>query len=505
MTHALGSLAELAPGSAVRILALKACERYCESSGSNNDPSVRKAAAATIRAICVRASNHLADGGPKDIWVQKVLPTAFIGRHDKDPKVSSLWKDVWDEGPSAISSMDGRNDVFGVLLQEKLLPYIIKATVSALRSTSWDNRKNGAMVLIELTDANILAPTPRSTGDESRFSGEDKARLKQRAKASSILLSECLTIIARNRIWDGKGDVVKAGTTIASKWSAAAPANGKSTNISDCQWPLVLRNDCEDDLFKGDAWFKLSEVELNEVNDQVGHDDADNAVNGSYEQNSDDSNQLDMSGENYLGDEEQLSGESAVESDTEQNLGFQPVVFSGFCRVLLGQALREGSNNSTEGVIPYKASALSGLAALLKSVDPNEGSKFYEEIIESQRFVYDLIAPSLYSSVVESQSSNGKSVPPLLIARALECLASAMYDGIGADASKGTYTDPVGLLDFFALSTGMAAWTVRQMSAKAASSLVAKMPSGMLRKNAVITTVIECSTQNLKDKKILEG
>eukprot|EP00585_Thalassiosira_rotula_P003564 CAMPEP_0196151792 /NCGR_PEP_ID=MMETSP0910-20130528/34290_1 /TAXON_ID=49265 /ORGANISM="Thalassiosira rotula, Strain GSO102" /LENGTH=55 /DNA_ID=CAMNT_0041415229 /DNA_START=31 /DNA_END=195 /DNA_ORIENTATION=- len=28
MTHALGSLAELAPGKAVRILALKACERY---------------------------------------------------------------------------------------------------------------------------------------------------------------------------------------------------------------------------------------------------------------------------------------------------------------------------------------------------------------------------------------------------------------------------------------------------------------------------------------------
>ena len=39
------------------------------------------------------------------------------------------------------------------------------------------------------------------------------------------------------------------------------------------------------------------------------------------------------------------------------------------------------------------------------------------------------------------------------------------------------------------------------MSALAAASLVAKMPSDVLRKNAVITTVLECSTQTLKDKK----
>ena len=105
MTHALGSLAELAPGKAVRILALKACDRYCESSGSNNDPSVRKAAAQTIRAIAVRASAHLADGGPRDIWVKKVLPTAYLGRHDKDAKVASLWKDVWDEGSTGKSAL----------------------------------------------------------------------------------------------------------------------------------------------------------------------------------------------------------------------------------------------------------------------------------------------------------------------------------------------------------------------------------------------------------------
>ena len=42
---------------------------------------------------------------------------------------------------------------------------------------------------------------------------------------------------------------------------------------------------------------------------------------------------------------------------------------------------------------------------------------------------------------------------------------------------------------------------VRQMCALAAASLVAKMPSTILRKNEVITTILECSTQTLKDKK----
>ena len=39
------------------------------------------------------------------------------------------------------------------------------------------------------------------------------------------------------------------------------------------------------------------------------------------------------------------------------------------------------------------------------------------------------------------------------------------------------------------------------MSALAASSLVANMPSKVLKKTEVITTILECSTQTLKDKK----
>ena len=498
MTHALGSLAELAPGKAVRILALKACERYCESSGSNNDPSVRKAAAQTVRAIVVRASSHLNEGGPKDIWRKKVLPVAFLGRHDKDAKISSLWKDVWDEGGTAAESTD-RDDVFGVLLQEKLLPYIVNATVLALQSTSWANRRAGCAVLNELTDANILAPTPRSTRDDNSLSAEDTNRLRQRAKASSILLSECVRIIARNRIWDGKGDVVKAGTAIAGKWSASALA-GQTT--SDCTWPLLLMKDRPDDLFEGDDWFKRANVDKDDINED-GCDDT--AVFTAVETNgviSEDDIALDLSAEKDLADDEQPNGDNA-ESDVEEDKrgAAQSVVFSGLCKVLLDQAIRAGPNNSTEGVLPYKASAFSGLTALLKSVEPVKSSATYDDIIQHQQIIYDLVAPSLYLFVTDNQTSNDKK-PPLLIARALECLAAAMYDGVGSDASKGEYANAVGLLKFFKLSTSTTpAWTVRQMSAVAGASLVAKMPSVLLRKNEVITTILDIASQTLKDKK----
>ena len=447
MTHALGSLATLAPGPAVRTLALKACERYCESSGSNNDPSVRKAAAATIRAIAVRASNHIADGGSKDIWVRKVLPVAFLGKHDTDAKVASLWKDVWDEGGTAINSE--HDGVFGVLLQEKLLPHIARATVTSLQSTSWANRKAGCAVLIDLAESNILAPIFRSSNDDLSHSGPEIDRLKQRARASSDLLHECVKIIARKRIWDGKGDVVKAGTFIAGKWSATAPIEG-SHNF----WPLLLRKDCVDDLFHGDSWFNRSHEKCDDVNDEVGPEETiDTAVVTDLIDSEDDA-VLDLKEDNDVGYEEQINCEN-VEMNSEEKSA-QPVIFSGFCRVLLDQALKVASDNTIEGALTYRVSAMSGLTALLKSVEPMKDLASYHDTVEHQRFIYSFVGPSLFSFISELQTSNA----PVLIARALESLAAAMYNGIGIDASQGSCADAVGLLKFFAVSTTkQPAWT----------------------------------------------
>lgn len=450
MTHALGSLAQLAPGKAVRALALKACERYCESSGGNNDPFIRKAAAATIRAFAVRASLHLTDGGPNDVWCRKVLPTAYIGRYDKDEKVSSLWKDVWEEGGTAVNSAS-RDDVFGVSLQEKLLPYMVKAIVSALRSTSWANRNAGCASIVDLLDANILAPV----------NAKEIGRLKQRANSARVLLCECVKIISRNRIWEGKGDVVHAGTKIAGKWSTTASIDETPEQKSEISWPLVLRTDLPDDLFAGDGWFKLSEEKLRAVNDEVECDVTNAAVTETDGINFEDDAALDLKAENGVVDDEEWNVDTA-ESDADEKSRVRPVVFSGFCRLLLNQALRARSNTAIEGLLPYNVAVLSGLTSLLKSMtstsSPDTASSSDDNI---PHHIFSIVGPSLYSFIVESQTSSS-STPPVLIARALESLAAAMYNGIGRDdVNVGGYADTIGLLKLFSLLSGptQPAWT----------------------------------------------
>jgi len=489
MTHALGSISMIAPAKAVRILAVKACERYCEASGSNNNPSLRRAAAATVRAIVVRASNHLKDGGPKDVWRKKVLPIAFLGRKDDDAKVAALWNDVWDEGGTAVG-LSGE-DTFGVMLQEQLLPYLANAMLSALRSPSWSNRREACAVIIELVEANILSPAPRSTSGTQKIA-EEPERFKQRAKVSSILLNECLKIIRRSRIWEGKGDVCSAASQISAKWTGVA-----ESHLNACSFaPIVFRADVES-LFEGDKWFKGVEQS---------HTDVDEAGDSEYEQHdevpgqiTDDDAALDMSGEQEFdeddAEQQNSSDNELVETDVEY--GMPPVTLVGLCRILAEQGLRSGG--SREGRLPYRVAAFSALSALLKSVVPDESSEQYNSIVEHQSYVYTAIAPSLFT-FVSGESSGEEKPAPVLVARAMECLASAMYDEVGTGSE---FNDALVLLKLFSLSTGSTqpAWTVRQTAALAASSLIAKTSSSVLRRNDTILTVFECSSQALKDKK----
>lgn len=487
MTHALGSIAMISPAKAVRILAVKAAERYCEASGSNNNPSLRRAAAATVRAIVVRASNHLKDGGPRDVWRKKVLPIAFLGRKDDDAKVAALWNEVWDEGGQAVG-LSGE-DTFGVMLQEQLLPYLANAMLSALRSPSWSNRKEACAVVIELVEANILSPAPRSTSGNQNIATKEPERFKQRAKVSSILLNECVKIIRRSRIWDGKGDVCLAASQIAAKWTGVAP-------LGCSRVPLVFRADCES-LFEGDNWFKGSDqsnIDVEEAGDSE-YEQLDEAPG----QSADEDVALDMSGEQEFDDDaadQQNSSDNEL-VDTEARCGTPSVNLVGFCRILAEQGMRSGG--SRESRLPYRVAAFSALSALLKSVVPDESSEQYNSIVEHQSYAYNVIAPGLFSFVSGESSCEDKPAP-VLVARALECLASAMYDGVGTGSECN---DAIVLLKFFSLSTGntQPAWTVRQMAALAASSLMAKTSSNVVRRNDTILTVLECSSQALKDKK----
>ena len=484
MTHALGSLSTIAPAKAVRILAVKACERYCEASGSNNDPSLRRAAAATVRAIVVRASNHLKDGGPKDVWRKKVLPIAFLGRKDDDTKVATLWNEVWDEGGTAVG-ISGE-DMFGVTLQEQLLPYLARAILSALRSTSWSSRREACAVIKELVEANILSPTPRSTSGNKNIE-----RFKQRADVSITLLSECVRIIRRSRIWGGKGGVCSAASKIAAKWTGVAALNELFCT------PVVFRTDLES-LFEGDNWFKSSNQPITIDSEEAGdceHEQVDDIVSGEL---TDENAPLDLAGEHDFDEEEDQQNISDNEvAGVEVGHGTQSITLVGLCRLLAEQGLTSGS--STEGLVPYRVASFSALSTLLKSVVPDESSEQYNFIIKHQSFVYDTIAPKIFTFVCGETPGEEKPAP-VLVARAMECLSSAMYHGVGAGSKSN---DALVLLKFFSLSTGntQPAWTVRQNAALAASNLIAMTSATVVRRNDAILTVLECSSQALKDKK----
>lgn len=495
MTHALGSIAMIAPAKAVRILAVKACERYCEASGSNNNPSLRRAAAATVRAIVVRASNHLKDGGPRDVWREKVLPIAFLGRKDDDAKVAALWNEVWDEGGTAVG-LSG-DDTFGVMLQEQLLPYLAKAILFALRSTSWANRREACAVVLELVEAKILSPIPCSTSGTHIVSDKEVERFKQRAKVSSVLLNECVKIICRNRIWDGKGDICTAAAQIAAKWMAMASLNGETnSHFYNCPFvPLVFRTDC-DSLFVGDNWF--AGLEQSYLSIEGAGESEYEQTDEVLEQSLEDDLVLDMTGEQDFDDEAERQNSSDNELvETEIGCGTHSVTVVGLCRILVEQGLRSGG--STEGRLPYRVAALSALSALLNSVVPDESSEQCNRVVEHQSYLYNIIAPTLFA-FVSGESSLDEKPAPILVARALECLALSMYHGVGTGSE---HNDATVLLRFFSLSTGntQPAWTVKQMAAFAASSLIAKTSLNVVRRNDTIITVLECSSQALKDKK----
>ena len=426
-------------------------------------------------AIVVRAAGQMHDGGRKDVWAKVVLPTAFLGRHDTDEKVKGLWNEVWEEGGAAIRS---RDKSFGVLPQEQILPFIKHSVIQNLQSTSWANRLSACAVIKELTEANILAPTPCSINNVLDKSNE---RQSIRASVSSSILSECVNLIAQGRIWSGKGEVVKSAASIAGKWTNAVLGESDSGSA-----PLVFNLDTQDDLFAGDNWFNKIPDTKAETDEDCNLEEETEAVD---EMNTSES-ALETDEANF--EEEEYNGQNNDTNETETTTS---LTFIGFCRLLCDQGLREGSEY-VEGVLPYKSAALSSLSNFLSTVVVDRNS----EVAGCQRLVYNLIAPRLHAFVLNSQT--GTSVPPLLVAKSLECLASAIYDGMGDDNSPD-YSNALTMLKLFAECSGekQGAWSVRQSGVLAASSLVSKMSSNALCKNESIAVMLNCSSHAVKDRK----
>jgi len=223
MIFALGNLAALCPASSVRSLALRACDRYRSSTGSNDDPASRRAAAAAWRAIAVRATNHFSDGGKGDIWCTRVLPTAYLGRKDSDAKIAALWSEVWEEGGQAanLAETSATMKSFGIRIEEKMLPALIAECVLALQDVSWSRRVAGASAISDLCNLGILSPAPRCAQLTGKMEASMLLRARMRARACNTALEECIKLVTKPRLWAGKAEVLKATIQLASKWAAA--------------------------------------------------------------------------------------------------------------------------------------------------------------------------------------------------------------------------------------------------------------------------------------------
>ena len=500
MSHALGNLASVSPGQTVRSLALRACDRYSTSTGNNDDPAARRAAAAAVRAIVVRAPNQVTDGGPNDVWSRQILPVAFLGKKDKDIKIASLWKEVWDEGGASLGS--GRSDGFGVLVEERILPGLVKACVEALGDVSWARRVAGATSLSELCDQNVMSPIPRSVNESaSNQSSMDSDRARKRAKAANLALKSCVSLLIKPRIWSGKTEVVKATVKVAAKWvlvNESSCALGWSEQ-SPCPWlPIAMGPRSQStDLFEGDNYFEKPTQET--ANEDL--------IGGETNEEEDENERANDSEIDFTEGDKLLDDTNPdPEEETAGELESTTVSFRGLCRALVNQALPQAQSKfitlSQDEVLPLRASALEGVANLLKTVRSSE----LPHTSDLLAGMYKLVAPRLLTVIdseelliTESDFITGQ--PPLIVARAIQCLSASMWNGIGM--SREPLQDVMQLVKVFHNVGGekQGAWTVREAALLAASDLAIVCHFESLRKHELVSLLLACSTNGLKDRK----
>lgn len=505
MIHALGNLAAVCPSSSVRSLALRACERYRSSTGNNFDPASRRAAAAALRTIAVRAPQALSDGGSADIWCKRVLPTAFLGRKDSDPKIAALWQEVWDEGGSAANFSDSSPSMssFGIRVEEKLLGSLVGECVSALRDVSWSRRAAGASALVDLCDTGILSPVPRSAQPSGKAEASVMLRARNRAEASSVALLECVEVLTKPRLWSGKSEALKAATQLASKWAAAETSGENEEKFlfgwieptKPCPWrPLLIApGDFIDDLFAGDGWFTKSEV----VDDSLGEEAGRTPITDSNgECANDDIAQIDF-------EQGDIILEESDEAKTTPVINAAPhhvVTFTGLCRLIIDQALpssRSQTKTASDELLPYRTTAFRCVRDLMNSLPPSSATLRIDIYRRFSPAFLQIIRPHSFDKKVD------KREPPVLTASAINCIEACFWEGIGASDDAGENSDPSELTSIFKEAVGnlQPAWTVREAAAQCIAQLALKCNDESIRRHVVVSLMVDAAKQALSDRK----
>ena len=489
MIHALGNLSSLCPGGSVRQLASNICDRYRNCTGNNDDPVSRRACAAALRAIATRASDQFSEGGKTDIWGEKILPTAFLGCKDSDKRTASYWKEVWDEGGSAFSLSDDSSVTFGTRLEEKILHRLVRECVLALRDVAWSRRVAGSTALIELSDLGILEPrshVPQGTTNE--VDTYKMGRAHHRAEAVSWSLRECVLLLSKPRLWNGKAEVIEAVVRLTSKWSQVEASTNKdpkqlygwNESKVECPWiPVILSTDRSDDLFLGDSWFASHDETIDVAVDEADTPPEVLAVEEAEEQ-------LNMEDCDKVLSEEEEAGNNKQEVD-EYPFRHYPVVYGGLCRLLVQHGLSTTQSYSDYS-LPYRAAALKGLRDILASL-PKEADKIRESVY-------------VHSSAALIAVLENRGEKPLIVASIFSALGELFWSGFGFEqtgASAQSLSHVINLIK--ASNKDTPVWTVREASTLCMAKLVTACDGERLRQPSTVSLVVTWSNECLKDSK----
>ncbi len=458
------------------------------------DPATRCAVAAALRAISVRASNQFGDGGSSDVWIKRVLPIAFMGRNDKD--AGSLFEEVWNEG-GQVANMT-TNGPFAMQLQEKILPYLTKNLVDALNDVSWERRLMACVSLDELCKSNILAPAPRPLNHDTYAQKDWSDRDIMRSNSSKMILNTCVRLIVNTRMWTGKSNLVKTTVTIAANW-VSLPRVDIQPGI-----PYVLRDETFswDDLFIGDSWF-----EKNHNYDccSSGVEDCLLTTSSLKEEDADQESDIDFAeGDKFLSNEDDPVKEEVTEvlSPDQQDL-----TLSGLSRVLSNQGLNNNAANIkaakfySDDALSYRAASLQALAQFLKCLEKSQHvQKLFLKI--GPNLIPMISGYADIHSEGERKSIVIEKVPPLIIAKVIECLGSLIWNGMEFDnVNIHTRVDMLVKLLTRNCSEIQRAWTIREASAIAVSNICRKTKYVVLTKMDVLDDLLSCARLCPNDKK----
>jgi len=385
----------------------------------------------------------------------------------RDPAKStaSLWREVWEDGGSAID-LGSSDSGTGNTLEEQLLLSLTKECVRALEDISWSRRVTGAAALHSLAEKEILAPPPRRLN--GKYSSLEQARARKRAHASRIALSSLVRLLSRNRIWTGKHEVVRATVQICKAWIPFSTNPEAEAFLGEPnQAPIIIGDpSSENDLFLSDAFFSTV-TENDEVEEESDNDDG-------------------------------ILQSERIATDSVPSL-----LVSGICRLLLNQSFPQKSATRSvadEEILPYRSNVLKSLEVLLKSLPDTCSASYFRGRI------FSFLSPKLWGvfrhDIIE-QSSSKES--PLIVARCIDCFASSCWSRMEFQVIEQASTiSSSALLQTFLFHvdfTKQSAWTVREAATKGASKLVQCADFDTLQRRHAVSTLVDIARIASKDRR----